>query len=142
MNINTPELEKSFMNGAYTEKKTIFSPKEIIFRSQGRAKVFTISSRLQVIMLALLLLIGMWSFYSYYIYNRSGVIISYKDKEIGETRDAYVQLMTDFVTLNKNITEVMSSIEQKNAKAEVDELSRLPKKKSGFLPMLFPKKFL
>ena len=74
MNINTPELEKSFMNGAYAEKKTIFSPKEIIFRSQGRAKVFTISSRLQVIMLALLLLIGMWSFYSYYIYNRSGKI--------------------------------------------------------------------
>lgn len=124
MNINTPELEKSFMNGAYTEKKTIFSPKEIIFRSQGRAKVFTISSRLQVIMLALLLLIGMWSFYSYYIYNRSGVIISYKDKEIGETRDAYVQLMTDFVTLNKNITEVMSSIEQKNAKAEVENYKR------------------
>ena len=75
-------------------------------------------------MLALLLLIGMWSFYSYYIYNRSGVIISYKDKEIGETRDAYVQLMTDFVTLNKNITEVMSSIEQKNAKAEVENYKR------------------
>ena len=124
MNTNTPELEKSFMKSGYAEKKTFFSPKEIIFRSRGRARVFTISPRMQAVGLSLLFLIGAWSFYSYYIYNRSGAIISYKDKEIDETRNAYVQLMTDFVALNKNITEMMSSLEQKNTKAEVESYKR------------------
>ena len=124
MNFHTPGSEDSFPKSSYAEKKTFFSPKEIIFRSQGRAKVFTISPRLQTIVLTLLVLFGVWSFYSYYIYNRSGVIISYKDKEIIETRDAYVQLMTDFVTLNKNINEMMASLEQKNTKAEIENYKK------------------
>lgn len=85
----------------YKEKKPLFSEKEIIFRSSGCAKVWQISSRAQVVFLAVLLLIGMWSFYSYYLYNRSGHIISYKNRELDETRDAYVELMTDFVALHK-----------------------------------------
>ena len=37
----------------YTEKKPFLADKEIIFRSNGRAKVFNISHRLQVFMLML-----------------------------------------------------------------------------------------
>ena len=94
----------------YTEKKPLFSEKEIIFRGSGCAKVWKISSRAQVIVFMALLLISSWCFYSYYLYNKSGHIISYKERELDETRDAYVELMTDFVTLHKNIGAMISSI--------------------------------
>ncbi len=110
----------------YTEKKPFFSEKEIIFRSAGRAKVFTISSRLQVILLVLLCLIGGWSWYSYHIYNKSGRIITHKNQELVETRDAYVDLMSDFVAIHKNIDSVLASLEKKGAKSgkELDKYKR------------------
>ena len=46
----------------YASKKSFFSDKEIIFRSNGRAKVFTISSKMQVIFLFLVAFVGIWSF--------------------------------------------------------------------------------
>ena len=95
----------------YTEKKSLFSEKEIIFRGSGCAKVWKISSRAQVILFAFLLLIALWCFYSYYLYNKSGHIISYKEQELDATRDAYVELMTDFVALHKNIGAMISSID-------------------------------
>lgn len=95
----------------YSDKKPLFSTKEIIFRSQGHAKAFHISSKAQVIFLSFMMSIAVWSLYSYYVYNKSGAIISIKDKELGETRDAYVDLMTDFVTLHKNIVSVIDSID-------------------------------
>lgn len=100
----------------FSEKKPLFSNKEIIFRSQGRAKAFHISSKAQVIFLSIMMFIAVWTLYSYYIYNKSGTIISIKDKELGETRDAYVDLMTDFVALHKNIVSVINSIDNNNAK--------------------------
>ncbi len=110
----------------YSEKKTFFSEKEIIFRSAGRAKVFKISSRLQVVVLALICFIGVWSFYSYHIYHKSGSIISHKNQELTETRDAYIELMSDFVTIHKNIDEVLASLDKKNVKAgkELDKYKR------------------
>lgn len=104
----------------YTEKKPFFSEKEIIFRSAGRAKVFKISSRVQVIFLSLVFLVGIWSFYSYHMYNKSGRIIHTKDKELVETRDAYTDLMSDFVALHKNIGSMISSIEVKGGKDKKD----------------------
>lgn len=95
----------------YTEKKPLFSEKEIIFRGSGCAKVWKISSRAQVIIFASLLLVALWCFYSYYLYNKSGHIISYKEQELDATRDAYVELMTDFVALHKNIGAMISSID-------------------------------
>ena len=109
----------------YTEKKPFFSEKEIIFRSAGRAKVFTISSRLQVTLLSLILFIGVWSFYSYHIYNKSGLIITHKDQELVETRDAYVELMSDFVAVHKSIDEVLSSIGSSNKSSQkLDDYKR------------------
>ena len=110
----------------YTEKKPFFSEKEIIFRSAGRAKVFAISSRLQVVLLVLLCLIGGWSWYSYHIYNKSGRIITHKNQELVETRDAYVDLMSDFVAIHKNIDSVLASLEIKGAKSgkELDKYKR------------------
>ena len=104
----------------YTEKKPFFSEKEIIFRSAGRAKVFTISSRLQVIILTVLCLVGAWSFYSYHMYSKSGKIITHKDQELVETRDAYVDLMSDFVAIQKNIDNVLASIEKSGANSGKD----------------------
>lgn len=94
----------------YMKKKPFFSSKEIIFRGEGRAMVFTISSRIQVIFLILLMLIGSWSFYSYHVYNRSGRIISTKDRQLGQSREAYLDLMTEFATLHKNVNSVVSSL--------------------------------
>lgn len=110
----------------YAEKKPFFSEKEIIFRSAGRAKVFTISSRLQVIFLVILCLIGGWSFYSYHMYHKSGRILTHKNQELVETRDAYVDLMSDFVSIHKNIDSVLASLEKSGGKAgrELDTYKR------------------
>ena len=110
----------------YAEKKPFFSEKEIIFRSAGRAKVFTISSRLQVIFLTVVCLVGAWSFYSYHMYNKSGRIITHKNQELVETRDAYVDLMSDFVAIHKNIDSVLASLEKTGAKPgrELDKYKR------------------
>lgn len=115
---------KSEYNPQYREKKTIFSDKEIIFRSQNRAKVLTISSKAQIIFCGILLLIGVWSFYSYHIYNKSGVIISVKDRELESTRDAYVDLVGDFMSLQKNITNMLSSIGNKGPKQDIEKYKR------------------
>ena len=119
-------LKQKLYSPHYTEKKPFFSEKEIIFRSAGRAKVFAISSRLQVVLLVLLCLIGGWSWYSYHIYNKSGRIITHKNQELVETRDAYVDLMSDFVAIHKNIDSVLASLEKKGAKSgkELDKYKR------------------
>lgn len=102
----------------FKERKPFFSEKEIIFRSSGRAKVFTISSRMQVILLTFFCFISIWSFYSYHLYNKSGRIIYHKDQELVETRDAYVELMGDFVAIHKNIDEVLSALGKTNTKSD------------------------
>lgn len=118
MNNLNPKTTDPLSKVSYGEKQPLFSSKEIIFRSRGRAKVLHISSRAQVIFLGLVLLIGIWSFYSYHMYNRSGNIIHKKDAELVETRDAYVDLMTDFVTLHKNISGMISSLDSGSVKSK------------------------
>ena len=107
----------------YIESKPIFSNKEIIFRSGGRAKVFNISSKLQVFVLMLLISIGLWSAYSYYLYNISDEIISNKDRELGEARDALVDLMTDFVAVHRNVSSIFSQVDKEYINDET-ELNR------------------
>ncbi len=107
----------------YATKKPFFSKKEIIFRSGGRAKVFNISSRLQVLLVFVVLLIGGWSAYSNYMYNKSGQIISYKDWELNQTRGAYVDLMTDFVAIHRNISSMFNLIDE-NKLADESQLNR------------------
>lgn len=107
----------------YAEKKPLFSEKEIIFRSAGKAMVFKISSRIQFFVLTLICLIAAWSTYSYHMYNKSGRIISNKDMELLQTRDAYVDLMSDFVAIQKNIDEVLTSMKDSKAK-DIDRYKR------------------
>lgn len=116
--------KKNEYNPQFREKKTFFSDKEIIFRSQNRAKVLTISSKAQIIFMGILLFIGVWSFYSYHIYNKSGVIISVKDRELESTRDAYVDLMGDFLSLQKNISNMLSSLGNKGPKQDIEKYKR------------------
>ena len=116
------KLGKSY-SPHYTEKKPFFSEKEIIFRSSGKAMVIKISSRLQVLILVVFCLIASWSSYSYYMYNKSGRIILNKDQELVETRDAYVDLMSDFVAIQKNIDEVLTSMNDNKSK-EIDKYKR------------------
>ncbi len=110
----------------YTEKKPFFAEKEIIFRSAGRAKVFTVSPRLQWILLICFCLVSVWSFYSYHVNSKFGRILTHKNQELVETRDAYVDLMSDFVAIHKNIDSVLEALEKKGAKAgmEVDIYKR------------------
>lgn len=107
----------------YNERKPLFSNKEIIFRSSGRAKVFNISSRLQMFLLAFLVVISCWSAYSYHMYNISDQIISVKDEELDKTRDAYVDLMTDFVAIHRNISSMFTLIDDKEIQDEL-QISR------------------
>lgn len=96
----------------YIEKKPFLADKEIIFRSAGRAKVFNISHRLQVFTLFFMAVIFCWSGYSYHFYHIYDKIISKKDKELGKTRDAYVDLMTDVAALQKNLKDVVLSLDE------------------------------
>lgn len=109
-------------NVSYREKQPLFSDKEIIFRSRGRAKVFNISSKMQVVFLACVLMIASWSAYSYHVYNKTGDIISDTNKELSQTRDAYVDLMSDFIAIHKNIGAMINSLDEKkiNDNDEID----------------------
>jgi len=100
----------------YREKQPLFSDKEIIFRSRGRAKVFNISSRAQVVFLLCVLLIAGWSAYSYHIYNKTGDLISDTNKELNQTRDAYVDLMSDFIAIHKNLGAMINSMDAEKIK--------------------------
>lgn len=104
----------------YSERRPLFSNKEIIFRSGGRAKVFNISSRLQMLVLIFALILGCWSSYSYYLYNKSGQIISVKDQELDQTRSAYVDLMTDFVAVHRNINSMFSLVDDEKIKDDLN----------------------
>lgn len=96
----------------YTEKKPFLADKEIIFRSGGRAKVFNISHNLQVFVLLFMTAVFCWSGYNYYFYHHSAKIIHKKDKELGETRDAYIDLMSDVTALQNNLRDVVASVEE------------------------------
>lgn len=104
----------------YSQRHPLFSSKEIIFRSGGRAKVFNISSHVQLLLLMLLLVFGCWSSYSYYLYNKSDQIISVKDKELDQTRGAYVDLMTDFVAVHRNINSMFSLVDDEKIKDDLN----------------------
>lgn len=103
----------------YSEKKPFFSPKEIIFRSNGRARVLQISSKMQIIALAVLALIAAWSFYSYRFYARSGSIINRKDQELVLAKDAYIDLISDFMALHQNVDKILNN-SKSNSKAIED----------------------
>lgn len=124
MNKNNTQHKKTEYNPQYREKKKLFSEKEIIFRSQNRAKVLTISSKAQIIFLCILIVIGVWSFYSYHIYSQSGVMVSDKNRELETTRDAYANLMGDFMSLQKNISNMLSNIGTKNSKQEIEKYKK------------------
>lgn len=102
----------------YDEKKYFFSPKEIIFRSSGRARVLQISPKLQMILLFVLVLSVGWCVYSYHFYARSGSIISRKNQELVFAKDAYMDLISDFMALHKNVDDILSSDKNKKAKVE------------------------
>lgn len=104
---------------SYTAKKPFFCDKEIIFRGSGRARVFTISSKIQLVTVFLIVFSAVWSSYFYYMYNRSGRIINKKNNELVATQDAYVDLMSDFVTLQNNISSMIDSLD-KSEKTDID----------------------
>ena len=57
-------------------------------------KVFKISPRLQWTVFAVLVGLGVWMAHSYQMYSVSDRIISYQERKLGETRSAYVDLMS------------------------------------------------
>lgn len=99
----------------YSEKKSFLADKEIIFRNGGRARVFNISHRLQVWTLMLMAAIICWSGHNYYAYHQSAHILDKTDKELGKTRDAYMDLMTDISALQHNLNDVIASVDDANS---------------------------
>ena len=96
----------------YVEKKPFLADKEIIFRSGGRAMVFNISHRLQLFTLIFLSTVFIWSGFNYYFYHNSEELIQYKEKELGKTRNAYIDLISDVTVLQNNLKEVVASLEE------------------------------
>jgi murein DD-endopeptidase MepM/ murein hydrolase activator NlpD len=73
----------------------------------------------QWFLFGMLLSVSCWSAYSYQQYSVTGRIISYQEKKLDETRSAYVDLMSDFVTVHKNISTVMDNLnKEKDPNAE------------------------
>ena len=112
----------------YSEKKPFLADKEIIFRSGGRAKGFNISHRLQVWFLLIMGAIFCWSGYNYFAYHHSAHVINKKERELGKTRDAYIDLITDVSVLQNNLKEVVSAVEE--AGAGLEELQGYKEKAS------------
>ena len=63
--------------------------------------MFKISPRLQRTVLAALVGLGVWMAHSYQMDSVSDRIISFQERKLGETRSAYVDLMSDLVTVHK-----------------------------------------
>ncbi len=114
-----PKKQKQ-VNYQPTESRTLFSEKEFIIRSNGRMKVLKISPKFQLGAFVLMLAVGIWSAYSYQMYSVSDKIISYQEKKLGETRSAYVDLMSDFVTVHKNISSMMENLGKGSEKKTED----------------------
>lgn len=93
-----------------TESSSLFSEKEIIIRHGAHTKVIKISAKLQWFVFFVLLGVGLWTSYSYQMYSVSDRIISYQEKKLGETRSAYVDLMSDFVAVHNNISSMMDNM--------------------------------
>lgn len=91
------------------ESKPFFSEKEIIIRNGVHAKVIKISSKVQWLFFIGLLVVGVWTTYSYQMYSVSDRIISYQEKKLDETRSAYVDLMSDFVAVHNNIASIVDN---------------------------------
>lgn len=105
-----------------TESRSFFSEKEFIIRSNGQTKVFKISPKMQWIVFGLLLVFGVWMARSYQLYAVSDRIISYQERKLGETRSAYVDLMSDFVIVHKNISALVENF-GKNNNSEADRIN-------------------
>ena len=99
------------------ECKPFFSEKEIIIRNGVHAKVFKISSKAQWFVFIALLVVGMWTAYSYQMYSVSDRIISYQEKKLDETRSAYVDLMSDFVAVHNNISAIVDNFSKSDEPA-------------------------
>ena len=102
----------------YSKKKTLFSQKEVILRGEKKAMVFKLSSNFQVFVLCSLLALGLWSAYSSHMYHRSDTIISKKDEQLGKTRVAYENLLTEFTALNKSLENIMTGL---GSESKLDE---------------------
>ena len=102
------------INYPKTESKGFFSEKAIIIRNGAHTKIIKISSKLQWLAFAVLLIVGVWTIYSYQLYSVSGKIISYQEKKLDETRNAYVDLMSDFVAVHNNISSMVDSLGQES----------------------------
>lgn len=100
----------------YSEKKPFFSSKEIIFRSNGRARVWHISSKMQIIILLLIAVTAFWSWHSSHMYRHSWRILNRKNNELTATRDAYMDLMGDFVALQSNIAMMIQNLDEADNK--------------------------
>ena len=88
----------------FVERKPFLADKEIIVRSGGRARVFNISHRLQVFLMAFLAATFIWSGVNYHFYHR-------KSKELGKARSAYLDLMSDVTVLQNNLKDVVGALE-------------------------------
>lgn len=111
-----------------TEDKQLFSEKEFIIRSNGKMKIIRISTRVQWCLFALLLLFAVWVAYSYRMYSVSDRIISYQEQKLDETRSAYVDLMSDFVGVHKNIASMMEVMGNKPEEEHTDSMDEYLKK--------------
>ena len=100
----------------YAPSKPLFSNKEIIFRSGARAKVFNISSKMQIFALMVVVFIGVWSAFSYHMYHKSDKLMTKLDR----TRDAYADLMSDFVAVHKNINAMFTLLSEDNPEESPD----------------------
>lgn len=116
---NTIQSKINTKKTRYSEKKSFFSPKEIIFRSNGVAKVLSITPRAQVIMLSIFLLVTGWSLYSYHYYTKSGNIINRKDMELTVAKDAYVDLISEFMAMHQNVDKILNSSKNNSKEIEV-----------------------
>lgn len=116
------------LNFQASENRSFFSEKEFIIRSNGQTKVFKISPRLQWIVFVTMIVLGIWGAHSYQMYSVSDRIISYQERKLGETRSAYVDLMSDFVTVHKNISALVQNFGDEASQQKKDDVDEYLKK--------------
>ncbi|MBR1605823.1 MAG: peptidoglycan DD-metalloendopeptidase family protein [Alphaproteobacteria bacterium] len=82
---------------------------------------------MQVFLTCFFVAIACWSFYSYRFYTKSGSIISRKDMQLDIAKNAYVNLIADFMALHENVDHILNAKQRNN-----DEIENYKKKATVF----------
>lgn len=92
--------------------KRLLPPRDIIVRREDSVSYYTVSTRAQVLCVAVLLALGAWTVFSSRFYVRYEHVISVKDRQSARVRQAYAGLLEEVAAYRDHIGDVASEMDR------------------------------